>query len=124
MKKLSDGKTHRFGGDWTDAKLAVIAGYLRAYTTSLQSQPTKQRPFRKAYIDAFAGTGYRESRGAADCVAKDLLFPDLASSEPQALLEGSARIALKVRPSFDRYIFIERSPRRCASLEELKDEFP
>lgn len=52
------------------------------------------------------------------------LFPDLAEPAPQALLDGSARMALHVTPRFDRYIFIDSSPGRCAQLETLKDEFP
>jgi three-Cys-motif partner protein len=40
------------------------------------------------------------------------------------LLEGSAALALKTEPSFDQYIFIERSRRFCQHLEELKNEFP
>jgi three-Cys-motif partner protein len=45
-------------------------------------------------------------------------------ADPQALLDGSARIALKTVPRFDNYIFIERSPERCRELEGLKREFP
>ena len=51
-------------------------------------------------------------------------MPDLAEAEPQALLDGSARLALRTEPRFDRYIFIERSQERCAQLELLKQEFP
>lgn len=51
-----DGKAHRFGGDWTSAKLAVLEKYLAAYSKALKDKPTAKRPFRKAYIDAFAGT--------------------------------------------------------------------
>lgn len=123
MKRNSKdgGAGHAFGGDWTTAKLDVLAGYLTAYTTALKDQP-----FVKGYIDAFAGTGYREARrddGLASTSA-ELLFPDLAEAAPQDYLDGSARLALKTTPRFDRYVFIERSPRRCAQLEELKTEFP
>lgn len=44
-----------FGGGWTKQKLKVLRKYLSAYTTAL-----KRQPFKTAYIDAFAGTGYRE----------------------------------------------------------------
>jgi three-Cys-motif partner protein len=118
--------SHRFGGDWTQEKLALVEKYLSRYTTALKNKPSKSHPFRKAYIDAFAGTGYRKSRdGSSDDLSKpQLSFPDLAASEPQALLDGSARIALKTHPRFDRYIFIERDKDRCAQLESLKAEFP
>jgi three-Cys-motif partner protein len=52
------------------------------------------------------------------------LFPDLAADDPQNFLEGSARLALRVEPHFDRYIFVERDADRCKQLEKLRDEFP
>lgn len=117
---IQSKQDHRFGGDWTQTKLDVIEKYLSAYTTAL-----KKQPFSKAYIDAFAGTGYRSnSRVKEELDATELLFPELAEPEPQELRDGSARIALKTSPPFDRYIFIEQSPDRCAALEALKDEFP
>jgi three-Cys-motif partner protein len=116
---------HRFGGDWTTEKLAVLKSYLERYTTALKNQPSKEKPFRKAYIDAFAGTGYREAKERkVQGVGQGPLFPDLAGDEPQALLDGSARLALKTEPRFDKYIFIERSPKRSAALEALRAEFP
>jgi len=120
------GKSHRFGGDWTTVKLDVLARYLKSYTTALKDQPSKERPFRKAYIDAFAGTGYRDAGHDDERVhgLQNLLFPDLAGREPQAFLDGSARHALRTEPRFDRYVFIERSAARCAQLEMLKTEFP
>jgi three-Cys-motif partner protein len=120
------GKAHRFGGDWTSAKLDVLAGYLQGYTTALKDKPSPDRPFRKGYIDAFAGTGYREARrdDSDKPIAQGLLFPDLAEQEPQALLDGSARLALKTEPRFDSYLFIERSSERYHRLKELRKEFP
>jgi three-Cys-motif partner protein len=120
------GKAHQFGGDWTTAKLDVLAEYLKSYTTALKDKPSKERPFVKGYIDAFAGTGYRDARREDDAgeSSQTLMFPDFAGKEPQELLEGSAQLALKTEPRFDRYVFIERSPARCAELEALKLKFP
>jgi three-Cys-motif partner protein len=123
-RATSSGKAHRFGGDWTSTKLAVIEKYLNAYTKALKDKPNPERPFRKAYIDAFAGTGYRSIRRDDDTSSANLLFPDFAATGPQELLDGSARLALKTRPRFDRYVFIERNAGRCAQLEALKSEFP
>ena len=123
-KRSTGGRTHRFGGDWTTAKLDVIARYLASYTTALKDKPSKEHPFVKGYIDAFAGTGYRDARRDDRTGHSQVLLPDLAEPEPQALLDGSARLALKTQPRFDRYIFIERSPERCAQLELLKQDFP
>jgi three-Cys-motif partner protein len=120
----SAGKAHSFGGDWTSAKLDVLAKYLASYTIALKDKPSPERAFRKAYIDAFAGTGYRSMRRDEGTTSNELCFPDLAEAAPQGLLDGSARLALKTQPRFDRYIFIERSPDRCVQLEQLKQEFP
>jgi three-Cys-motif partner protein len=112
-----DGKEHRFGGDWTDTKLGILREYLEAYSKAL-----KNTPFKTAYIDAFAGTGYRtleQTEGGGH-----LLFPDLAEEATQKFLEGSARIALKVKPGFDRYLFVEKDEGRCNQLKSLRDDFP
>jgi len=117
--------SHQFGGAWTDRKLQVLESYLQAYTTALKDKPSRGRPFRKAFVDAFAGTGYREiRRDEHNSDQQSLEFPDLAGEEPQQLLDGSARIALRTEPSFDTYIFIEKSAARCAELEGLKEDFP
>lgn len=111
--------SHTFGGDWTSKKLDILERYLQSYTTALKNQR-----FVTEYIDAFAGTGYREPPSkAATSERETLLFPELAANEPQQLLEGSARKALRVEPPFDRYIFIERNRERCAQLERLEVEF-
>lgn len=118
------GRSHRFGGNWTDRKLEILDGYLTAYTTALKDKPTAHRPFRKAYIDAFAGTGYRDAKRMTELEGQGSLpLPELAEDEPQALLDGSARMALQSEPPFDKYIFIEKSVERCAQLELLRDEF-
>ncbi len=118
------GKSLRFGGDWTTAKLDVLAKYLSSYTTALKYKPTKEHPFLKLYIDAFAGTGYRDDQRDDEPSPQHLLFPDLAAHDPQALLDGSARLALKTEPRFDKYIFIDQSRKRCETLDGLKIEFP
>jgi three-Cys-motif partner protein len=125
-RATAKGKAHSFGGDWTSTKLDVLAKYLSAYTTALKDKPTPERAFRKAYIDAFAGTGYRTARRERDeepSATGTLPFPDLAETAPQQLLDGSARLALKVEPRFNTYIFIERDAKRCSELEGLKTDF-
>jgi len=107
---------HRFGGDWTEQKLECVSKYLHAYTTIMNKQQ-----FHYAYIDAFAGTGYREMENDED--ANELMFPDLVSSEVVGFHDGSARNALEVEPPFMKYIFIEKDATRYAELEELRKEF-
>ena len=125
-RESSDGRGHRFGGDWTSQKLAVLQNYLEAYTKALRQRPSPEHPFHKVYIDAFAGTGYREPsrRDRTRPISQVNLFPDLAADEPQALLDGSATLALKVEPSFQSYVFIESSQNRCTALERLRQDFP
>ncbi len=106
----------------------MIAEYLASYTKALKNQPSADRLFRKAYIDTFADTGYRDARRSDDedgeASRGSLLFPDLAKKEQQKLLDGSARRALRTSPRFDRYMFIEQSTGRCAQLADLKSESP
>jgi three-Cys-motif partner protein len=101
---VAEGK-QAFGGSWTEKKLGVLREYLCAYTKALKNQS-----FYKLYIDAFAGTGYRET--AQDDMS--LFFDDDESNE---IKDGSARHALRVAPSFDGYYFIEQNG---AKLDELK----
>lgn len=90
---------HKFGGRWTEAKLAALKGYLQAYTVAL-----KNRSFTLLYVDAFAGSG---SFVAGDGLER----------------MGSAKIALSV-PGFHRYYFIEKGVRRCNSLRQLASNHP
>jgi len=77
--------------------------------------------FRFAYIDAFAGTGYTALKNRKVDAAS--LFPELTKGEIKEFADGSARIALKVQPRFNKYIFIEKDPTRFAELNKLKEEF-
>jgi len=106
-----------FGGDWTMEKLERVRKYLEAYAKIMS-----QRLFRFAYVDAFAGTGYRALR--QDENPKELMLPEFAEKETKNFLEGSARIALQIKPRFTKYIFIEKDERRFAELEKLKRDFP
>lgn len=107
----------QFGSKWTEEKLEKVRKYLSAYTTIMSKQP-----FHFAYIDAFAGTGYRTLKKQDD--QGELMFPEFAEQESQQFLDGSARIALQIRPKFNKYFFIEKNESRFAELRKLKDEFP
>lgn len=107
-----------FGGSWTEEKLASVQKYLAAYATIMQKQK-----FKFAYVDAFAGTGYREQKIQDTTSSESLLVSALAGEEPQKFLDGSASVALKVEPRFDRYIFIEKNETRFKELEALKSNF-
>ena len=92
--------------------LSVVRTYLKMYATALKNQP-----FRRLYIDAFAGTGDRTDKRRSTLPLLDL-------PEFEAVAKGSARLALEVDPPFDRYILIERATRRASELESLKSDFP
>src|SRR5947208_714041 len=102
-----------FGGTWTEEKLERVRKYLSAYATIMNKQS-----FRFAYIDAFAGKGYRTLEHNEKPLAK--IFPEVFEPDSKQFLDGSARIALQVRPRFTKYIFIERDINRIAELEKLK----
>ncbi len=106
-----------FGGDWTEDKLRRVGEYLARYNVALKNQQ-----FSREYIDAFAGTGYREVREEGG--GEGLMFPELAEPEVQRFLDGSARIALKVDPGFHKFAFIEKDPRKVEDLRKLHEEFP
>jgi three-Cys-motif partner protein len=105
-----------FGGTWTDQKLKKVSDYLPAYMHVLQG-----KGFKVGYIDAFAGTGYRTLRSA--CPDMPGLFEELEDEDAQSYRDGSARMALRTIPPFDKYIFIEKDSKKCAELEGLKTEF-
>lgn len=109
-----EGQRHTFGGEWTQQKLAILQKYLMAYITALKNQP-----FSLIYIDAFAGTGRISTKDEI----KNGLFINFLKDK-QEYLEGSARIALQVEPTFNKYIFIEKKHRYCIDLTRLKNEFP
>lgn len=110
-----------FGGDWTEEKLNRIRKYLPAYVHVLKGKGLKY-----FYIDAFAGTGYRDIKDteSLEGESQTLLFPELVEEETQKFLDGSARIALQTEPRFNKYIFIEKNINKIAELEKLKQEFP
>jgi three-Cys-motif partner protein len=112
---------HVFGGDWTSDKLERVRKYLSAYTTIFRKN-SRAAYFTTVYVDAFAGTGERADSGGRMAKSLDIFEPD-EYADADALQKGSARIALEVDPPFDRFLFIERSPKRFKELEKLRSEF-
>lgn len=105
----------RFGGAWTQKKLQLLEKYLIAYSKIMNKQQ-----FMYAYIDAFAGTGYFRKDRILKNPTLQLEFGD----QEKKFLEGSARIALGVKPPFSTYVFIEKDLSRYHELIKLKEEFP
>lgn len=107
----------QFGGNWTEEKLIRVKKYLSAYAKIMNNTL-----FKFAYIDAFAGTGYRELEKTDQM--ETCLYPDLVDEDIENYADGSARIALQVEPEFTKYIFIEKTTSRFEELKILKEEFP
>lgn len=114
---MADLQKQLFGGSWTEKKLQILHDYLKSYNTALKNQP-----FKRVYIDAFAGTGYRQQRE----IKYDMedLFEEFAPSESEEFMKGSATLALDVSPSFDKYFFIESDKNKVDELEKLKESYP
>jgi three-Cys-motif partner protein len=112
---MAASSDHKFGGVSTDLKLSLVGGYLSAFTKAL-------RPIFSElwYIDAFAGTGERTV--VIPGRAADMLGPEI--EERIERRQGSAKIAIDVNPPFDRLVFMEKRPRHCAALHDLKAGHP
>jgi three-Cys-motif partner protein len=103
-----------FGGIWTEVKLLRVKKYLGAYTKIMS-----KTNFRFVYIDAFAGTGYR-NLSEEDST---LTLPGFEKEDSKESLEGSVKIALNISPHFHKYIFIENDKEKCNELTKIKKEY-
>jgi len=111
--------SHQFGGHWTEEKLERLKKYLCAYTT-IFTKNIKASWYHTLYVDAFAGTGYRNLVKEEETV----LLPLFEDDDVISFQKGSAYIALETEPSFNEYLFVEQSPDYTKELEKLKLEFP
>jgi three-Cys-motif partner protein len=102
---------HEFGGQHTDLKLAIVEGYLNAFTKALRPK------FKHLwYVDAFAGTGARTVRTESE-------GPTLIEAPVEEAVErrrGSAQIAIDARPEFDFLVFIETNKSYISALLDLR----
>lgn len=98
-----------FGSGHTEAKLVTVEKYLKAFTTALTGK------FTLVYVDAFAGSGASVPKTDKQ---------QIRLIETDDIIDGSTRRALRISPSFDRFIFIEKLGKNLKSLQGLKEEFP
>lgn len=114
-----------FGGSHTKTKLDAVQTYLEIYTTAL-----KKQKFDLVYFDAFAGTGSIETRIKIAVQNEGSSVTDLLGDSYEGvealdpLIEGSARRALGITNSFDRYVFVEKDKSKANELESVKLAFP
>ena len=101
-----------FAGRHTIRKLDAIEKYLRAYQRALS-----KTGFTTIFFDAFAGTGElpSEDQGAT-------LFDGVTDRDE--IVQGSAQRALRIKPPFARYIFIEKMRGKARDLQGMSKEFP
>ncbi len=106
---------HQYGGPWSELKVAAVKYYLECYTNALSRIGMKLW-----YIDAFAGSGDRESERKIG----GLLDGGKPIEKIIETTEGSARKALNVVPPFDQLVFIEKNHTRVNDLKNLRNEYP
>ncbi|MGI4846296.1 MAG: three-Cys-motif partner protein TcmP [Janthinobacterium lividum] len=95
---------HTFGGPWTQIKLDLLGRYLASFNQALQHRPMPSQPFKRIYIDAFAGTG--------ECEIK-------TDEQVVETIEGSAKIALQTSPAFDQIHLIDLNQAHVHELTML-----
>jgi three-Cys-motif partner protein len=114
---------HQFGGSWTEDKLSCLHQYLIAYR-NIFIKNKKARYFTTYYVDAFAGTGFRNQPYCDEQSESLSLFEDAEAEEIKSFFNGSVRIALEVPDPFDHYLFIDNNRNYVESLKSIKEEYP
>jgi three-Cys-motif partner protein len=99
-------RAQKFGGPWTLLKVELVEKYLHGFNKVLSGKPSLSRPFKRVYIDTFAGSG------------SFIFEEELPLIEPGADLThaGSARRAVDTQPPFDELYFFELDSANIASL--------
>jgi three-Cys-motif partner protein len=108
-KSSHKGSAQKFGGPWTAMKVEMVVGYLKAFTTLLFNKPSSSRPFKRVYIDGFAGSGSFKF-GA---ITTGFFKRDATE------IAGSAQRALSIDPPFDALHFIEKRPACLKALRKM-----
>lgn len=101
---------NKFGGNWTQHKIEILAEYAKAYLDIMKVYKEAYK-WKIMYFDGFAGSGFIESQ----------------EGENQKNIIGSARRILEIdQPiSFDSYYFVEKNSRNVQQLiANTKDAFP
>lgn len=104
---------HKFGGSWTELKLAAISAYSRFFTGAIRSR------FDLWYVDPFAGTGERVETEDSGGLLDGTPLTEIEKTYP-----GSASRALTVYPPFDHYRFGDAKQSHVMALRELCAEYP
>jgi three-Cys-motif partner protein len=87
-------------GYWSELKLEIVEKYGSAYTNAFSQ---RGRGLKKYYIDGFSGAGAHIAKRTGQQI------------------EGSPARALKIKPPFDGFYFIDINPEKTRYLEKLCD---
>ncbi len=121
---MTSYKTDGTVGEWAREKLDVLGRYLSAYTTILRKYGFQDY----YYVDAFAGEGRSALRSEKEADNEPLLSQIAAfrREDPAEIefIDGSPLVALGVRHSFKKYIFIEKNPKRLDKLRAIAANSP
>lgn len=101
---------NKFGGNWTQNKIEILAEYAKAYLEIMKVNKVAYN-WKIMYFDGFAGSGFIESQ----------------EIENQKNIIGSARRILEIEEpiSFDSYYFVEKNSKNVQQLNaNTKDAFP
>jgi three-Cys-motif partner protein len=101
------GSQNKFGGSWTEIKIAILETYAKQFLTVFKNQPNQ----KLLYFDGFAGSGDIEVE---------------SSKADENIIEGAAIKILKIdKPrTFDIYYFVEKKKSLADALDEkVKTDF-
>lgn len=90
-------------GYWSEIKLEIVRQYAQAYSIILNKQKSVKRYL---YIDGFAGAGSHISKSTGDTIL------------------GSPAIALRIKPEFNEYHFIDLEGDKANELRKLAEDNP
>ena len=107
-------KDHRENtvGPWAEAKLDALEAYLNFYCTALRKQP-----FKRVYIDAFAGACVAKVRDRGTTGEPSPFFYDPADGNAQRdFILGSPVRALELHRGFQQHYFFDLDTTRAEFL--------
>jgi len=108
-------------GPWAKEKLDALEEYLKYYNTVLKNQP-----FKRIFIDAFAGacnTKIRNSK-STDSELELELFDEEDAADIGEYITGSPHRALDLTEGFHRHYFYDLDQSRAEILASLKEKYP
>lgn len=110
----------RFGGTWTEKKLAALVAYVEAYLVIMN-----RYSFETIYFDGFAGSGERVVADSSEDAQESHLEIGHEYFQIPPAFPGSPRRILTIpENSFDYYYFIDTNEENCRDLKTLAVEYP